>query len=54
MRTESGRPIRAAVVRVISEQVERYERALKLVEKTEAMVESEHPPPPNGKAAKKE
>lgn len=48
-RTKSGKAIRPAVVRGIAEQIERYDRALRLVEKAEHMVESERPPPPEEK-----
>jgi len=45
LRTKSGRAIRPAVIKSIQQQVARYDRALKLVESTERMVESEHPKP---------
>lgn len=44
-RTKSGKPIRAAVVRGIATQIEKYEKALRLVETTSLMVDSERPPP---------
>lgn len=45
LRTKSGRAIRPAVVRGIAKQIESYDRALRLVESAEIMVESERPPP---------
>lgn len=44
LRTKSGRAIRPAVIKSIQQQVARYDRALKLVESAERMVESERPP----------
>lgn len=50
MRTKSGRVIRPAVVRVIERQIEPYEKALRLVESAERMVQSEWPPPDDPKS----
>lgn len=43
-RTRSGKPIRPAVIRGIAQQIERYDRALRLVETTESMVETDAQP----------
>lgn len=51
LRTKSGKAIRPAVIRSIDQQIERYDRALRLVEDAEDMVESERPPPPGTTAA---
>lgn len=51
MRTKSGRVVRPAVVRFIERQIEPYEKALRLVESAERMVQSEPPPPEDPKSA---
>ena len=54
LKTASGKKIRPAIVKGIASQVGKYDRALKLVEETERMVDSVPPPPmTNGKRQKK-
>ncbi len=50
-KTRSGKAIRPQVVRGMAQQIERYDRALKLVDSATDMVESERPPPRDNGAA---
>lgn len=50
--TTSGKMVRPNVVCGMAKQIERYERALKLLESTYNMVSSEFPPPEDASSTK--